>query len=99
MPAPFTWTPALETRLRQMRLEGATWQEIADILGVGRESVREHGRRIGAVRLPRQVAVDPDPPASSGSRPPLAAGHPVSWGLLTEATLLQGSAYPYPVFQ
>jgi hypothetical protein len=26
-------------------------------------------------------------------RPPLPSGHPVSWGLLTLGTLLEGSAY------
>ena len=32
-------------------------------------------------------------------RPPLPAGHPLSWGLLTNDTPLHGSAYPYPVFR
>jgi hypothetical protein len=31
-------------------------------------------------------------------RPPLPAGHPVSWGVLTENTVLEGVAYPLPVF-
>lgn len=31
-------------------------------------------------------------------RPALAPGHPVSWGLLTEGTILEGAAYPHPVF-
>ena len=31
-------------------------------------------------------------------RPPLPSGHPVSWGLITSGTVLERSAYPYPVF-
>ncbi len=31
-------------------------------------------------------------------RPTLPAGHPLSWGLLTDGTALDGSEYPYPVF-
>lgn len=31
-------------------------------------------------------------------RPPLPSGHPVTWGTLTRGTLLECSAYPYPVF-
>lgn len=31
-------------------------------------------------------------------RPALAAGHPVSWGLLTAGTVLDGTPYPFPVF-
>ena len=31
-------------------------------------------------------------------RPPLPAGHPVCWGLLTDGTVLDGAEYPYPVF-
>lgn len=31
-------------------------------------------------------------------RPPLPAGHPVAWGVLTEHTVLEGTPYPFPVF-
>lgn len=31
-------------------------------------------------------------------RPALPPGHPVSWGLLTRGTVLDGADYPYPVF-
>ena len=31
-------------------------------------------------------------------RPPLPAGHPASWALITDGTLLERSAYPFPVF-
>lgn len=31
-------------------------------------------------------------------RPALPAGHPVSWGAITNGTVLDRSTYPYPVF-
>ncbi len=31
-------------------------------------------------------------------RPPLPSGHPVSWRLLTNGTVLEGAEYPFPVF-
>ena len=31
-------------------------------------------------------------------RPALPAGHPVSWGAITEGTVLDEAIYPYPVF-
>ncbi len=32
------------------------------------------------------------------NRPPLPAGHPLSWGLLTNGTSIEGAPYPYRVF-
>jgi hypothetical protein len=31
-------------------------------------------------------------------RPALPAGHPISWGAITEGTVLDCSQYPFPVF-
>ena len=31
-------------------------------------------------------------------RPALPAGHPVSWGAITDGTVLDEAVYPYPVF-
>jgi hypothetical protein len=36
--------------------------------------------------------------AESGDRPAHPPGHPTSWGLLTDGTVLAGQPYPYPVF-
>lgn len=89
-----TWTPAMDARLRGMRAEGLSWDAIAARMGTTRWTTIERGRRIGARRpppLPREAAEDM-------SRPPLPAGHPRTWGLLTDGTVLDGAAYPYPVF-
>ncbi len=31
-------------------------------------------------------------------RPALPAGHPVTWGAITNGTVLDAAVYPYPVF-
>jgi hypothetical protein len=31
-------------------------------------------------------------------RPALPAGHPVTWGAITEGTVLDSATYPFPVF-
>lgn len=35
----------------------------------------------------------------AADRPPLPAGHPISWGMLTDGTALDGADYPFPVFR
>ncbi len=89
------WTDTLDTRLCLLRHAGLTWDGIAQAMGLGRNTVLERGRKIGA-RRPAQrpvLAV-----ADSRDRPALTPGHPESWGLITAGTVLDGEAYPYPVF-
>jgi hypothetical protein len=88
------WTPELDGRLRELRAGGVTWDGIAAAMALGRNTVLERGRRIGARRLPPAPALAEE----ARDRPPRQAGHPQTWGLLTAGTLLDGEAYPYPVF-
>jgi hypothetical protein len=84
------WTEARDGVLRRMRAEGRTWQQIGADLGVTPDIARERGRRIGAPapgHSPRIPVEDPD-------RSPLPAGHPRTWGLLTENTVLAGTDWP-----
>ena len=89
------WTPELDDRLRGLRGGGMTWDGIAAAMGLGRNTVLERGRKIGARRLRAPV---PSAPEEARDRPARQAGHPETWGLLTAGTLLEGEAYPYPVF-
>jgi hypothetical protein len=34
----------------------------------------------------------------AADRPARQAGHPATWRLITDGTVLDGEAYPYPVF-
>jgi hypothetical protein len=42
----------------------------------------------------RQIVAPPEDPA----RPPLPAGHPRTWDMLTAGTVLESTPYPLPVF-
>jgi hypothetical protein len=88
--ADLEWTAARDSVLRRMRAEGRTWHVIAADLGVSPDVARERGRRIRAPApgyAAKILAEDP-------YRPPLPAGHPRTWGLLTENTLLAGTFWP-----
>jgi hypothetical protein len=94
MPHKLCWTPAQDALIRRLRAKGATWDAIAAALKVSRFTIIERGRRIGACRPPPELK----PPPEDRERPPLPAGHPYCWLVLTEGTVLEGSVYPYPVF-
>jgi hypothetical protein len=89
------WTEAADQRLRSLRFAGLTWDQVALEFELGRNTVLERGRRIGARgpgRRAEQVAV------MAADRPALPPGHPIMWNLLTDGTVLAGQPYPFPVF-
>lgn len=94
MPKKLPWTDAQDVQLRRLRAEGATWDAIADLLGMTRWAVIERGRRIGARLPPADFVLPPD----DLERAPLPAGHPRAWGAITHGTVLEGMPYPLPVF-
>jgi hypothetical protein len=89
------WTPELDMRLAALRASGMTWDGIAAEMGLGRNTVLERGRRIGARRKPQPR---PSLAEEARDRPPRQAGHPLTWELINRGTVLEGEAYPYPVF-
>jgi len=94
LPEKLRWTDAQDTQIRRLRSEGASWDAIAATLGLSRWTVIERGRRIGARPPPREFVPPPEDPG----REPLPAGHPRSWGVITDGTVLEGVPYPLPVF-
>jgi hypothetical protein len=89
MPLARVWTVPADAIIITMRREGETWAKISRTLGLSRNTVIERGRRLRAVApvkpvLPPVAASNIDDP----NRPPLPAGHPLTWGLLTNE--------PYP---
>jgi hypothetical protein len=87
-----TWTAPRDFRLRLMRQEGATWEEIAAALTVAAEAAMTRAERIGACRPPLGPARREDP-----TREPLPTGDPLAWGVLTQGTWLAGTRYPAPL--
>ena len=94
MPAKIQWTEAQDARIRRMRTEGATWDAIGAALNLSRYAVIDRGRRIGAKPPPPEFVPPPDDPA----RGPLPAGHPRTWGVMNEGTVLEREPYPLPRF-
>ena len=94
MPVKHIWTDAQDARLRRLRAEGATWDEIAAVLRMTRWATIDRGRRIGARIVPPDFVPPPDDPL----REPLPPGHPRSWGAITTGTVLEGTPYPLPFF-
>jgi hypothetical protein len=91
------WTADLDERLKALRAGGLTWDAMAMAMGMGRNTVLERGRRIGARKLRPAKQAPPAPEAAD--RPARPPGHDSSWGLITSGTVLDGEPYPYPVFQ
>ncbi len=89
MPHARIWTKPADATIITMRGDGASWAEISRTLSLSRNTVIERGRRLRAaapLRVIAQVVEGPD--TDDPNRSPLPAGHPLTWGLLTDE--------PYP---
>jgi hypothetical protein len=95
MPLKTIWTDAKDDRIRSLRIGGATWDAVASALGLTRWTVIERARRLGVrLRLAQLPPASPDP-----ERACLPPGDPVSWGAITQGTLLEGQPYAPPVIR
>ncbi len=105
------WSRSADDRLARLRAHGGSLRAIAIAFGLGRRAIAQRAAYLGvpfatgvpavahsaAVTPARQVASAPSPAlASDPLRDPLPAGHPVTWGLLTAGTCLEGAAYLTP---
>lgn len=90
MPQARDWTEAADRVICDMRAVGETWAAIGHRLGLSRNTVIERGRRLRAEAPARVVLVKEynmleDPNCGS-----LPAGHPLTWGLLTDEPYPEG---------
>ncbi|HEX2942492.1 MAG TPA: AsnC family protein [Rhodopila sp.] len=92
MPRRIAWTEGQDTQIRRLRTEGASWDAIAQQLGLARWTVIERARFLGVERPPANAATVFD----DAMRPPLPAGHPDSWDALNRATSLHGVPFLAP---
>lgn len=94
-----TWTQQADQRLAKMREQGTSLRCMARAFGLSRSVITARARMIG-LEIPGRPA---PAPKSTGELPdnrdPLPAGDPISWGLITRGTSLEGSQYtpPQPV--
>jgi hypothetical protein len=90
------WTAAQDATIRRLRGDGKSWDAIADELGVNRHTAIERGKVIGVTAIPIKAAeAEPVERDVRNGAPleALPAGHPFTWGLLTQGTCLEGSEY------
>jgi hypothetical protein len=88
MPQAREWTQDADRVICEMRGAGETWAAIGRELGLSRNTVIERGRRLRAFAPPRPPPVLKDADEAElddPNRQPLRAGHPLTWGLLTDA--------------
>ena len=85
MPQARCWTATADKVIKTMRADGQTWAAIGRSLGLSRNTVIERGRRLCAHAPKREVIATPKPVSDDPNRAPLPAGHPLTWGLLTDA--------------
>jgi hypothetical protein len=84
MPNRRTWSLAADQVIKDMRAGRETWAAIGERLGLSRNTVIERGRRIHAEKVIQPRAVVEEITVSDGpNRLPLRAGHPLTWGLIS----------------
>lgn len=88
MPQARQWTAVADKMICDMRGAGETWAAIGLRLGLSRNTVIERGRRLRAEAPARQLVVKEYDILEDPHRGPLPAGHPLTWGLLSDE--------PYP---
>ncbi len=98
MPLALQWSAQADALLLQLRAAGVPWPDVGRQLGVGRNAAIERGRRLGLEPGQKLRAPPPAPPSERADRPPLPAGHPMSWHTINRDTVLEGISYPFPVY-
>jgi hypothetical protein len=98
------WTREQDSRIRQLRAEGADWPAVGHAFGFPTEACRRRGVKLGLARKStggagavERLATREPPEAESdgfdrrdGALPP---GHPITWGAITSSTMLDGQPY------
>lgn len=88
MPQARQWTAEADKVIFDMRGVGETWAAIGLRLGLSRNTVIERGRRLRAEAPVKLAVVKEYDVLEDPHRAALPAGHPLTWGLLSDE--------PYP---
>jgi hypothetical protein len=91
-----TWTNQADAQLIHLRGEGASIRTLATTFSLSRSTIAMRAVRLGLVLPTKLAAPAKTDPTPDPARDPLPAGHPISWGLITAGTALEGAAYEIP---
>ncbi len=92
MPRKTLWTEGQDTQIRRLRTEAASWDMIAQILGLSRWAIIERCRALGVERPPENAVAVMD----QSDRATLPAGHADSWGAINLGTSLENVPFRTP---
>jgi len=92
-------TPEEKETFQKMFEAGASCRKIALALKAGGSFVHRHKNQIYGTEKPfgKPPVAKPAPKAAPVNRAPLPPGDPVTWGAITDGTILDGARYPFPV--
>ena len=90
------WTNQADARLAHLHGEGVSIRMLATAFGLSRTAIAVRAGRLGLAFPTRLPVPAKAAPAPDLARDPLPAGHPISWGLITAGTSLEGCAYEIP---
>jgi hypothetical protein len=96
-----SWSAQADVILTRMKLDGLSLRAMASACGLSRSAVATRVAQLGLTLPRRPVMTKANPNATAKSaidvaRPPLPAGHPISWALITQGTSLEGAEYERP---
>lgn len=91
MPKPIIWTDETDAIIFMGRATRQSWDEIASRLGISRGAAIERGK---AIKAHGRMPPAPKPKADTRDEA-LPAGHPITWGAITDGTILDGAPYAY----
>jgi hypothetical protein len=80
------WSGGQDAQIRRLRTEGASCDVIALLLSVNCAAVAERARTLGVDHHPETDLDDPE-------RPPLPAGHRLTWNAINRGTALQDQPF------
>jgi len=85
MPVARKWNVDDDLKIKTMRINGATWQEIADEMGLKRDTVLNRGRAKLNVKAPQAVIIQIQPSKTKHTpRGALPAGAMETWGAISK---------------
>jgi hypothetical protein len=92
MPRKIVWTAGQDTQIRRLRTEGATWDGIAQALGLARGAVIQRARILGAEHPPATATAA----FGEADRASLPSGHARTWDPIVRGTSLEGVRFRIP---
>jgi hypothetical protein len=75
---------------------GMSWDDVARLIGVSRQAASDKAAEFPELLAKRAMAKNPEIRVQRRPAEPLPPGHPITWGLITAGTSLEGAAYSGP---